>query len=279
MVFEIQAHRGARSFFPENTHQAFCKAADLGVRVVELDLVVSKDHEIVVSHDPWLSGPHCSDPNGNPLSTENRQRRIYAMVYRDIAAYDCGLPHPSFPLQQRIASCKPLLSTIFTRVDACMASAGMKGRMIYNLEIKSWPDKDGIFHPSPDRYAALVLRLVEASGLSGRIRIQSFDYRVVREAWKLNPQLSYGLLIEEPKNMKQLLRTLGFLPQYVNPHFSLVDRELAEYLHAQGIRMIPWTVNSKDDMLAMKHNGADGIITDYPELALSLFGVPQEPSL
>ncbi len=76
MVFEIQAHRGARSFFPENTIQAFCKAADLGVRVVELDLVVSKDHQIVVSHDPWLSGPHCSDPYGNLLSTENRQQRL-----------------------------------------------------------------------------------------------------------------------------------------------------------------------------------------------------------
>ncbi len=279
MVFEIQAHRGARSFFPENTIQAFCKAADLGVRVVELDLVVSKDHQIVVSHDPWLSGPHCSDPYGNPLSTENRQQRLYDMAYRDIARYDCGLPHPSFPLQQRIASCKPLLSTVFTGVDASMALAGMKGRMIYNLEIKSWPDKDGIFHPSPDRYAALVLRLVEASGLSDRVRIQSFDYRVVREAWKLNPQLCYGLLIEESKNLKQFRRMLGFLPQYVNPHVSHADRELADYLHAERILMIPWTVNSKEDMLAMKHNGADGIITDYPELALSLFGVPQEPSL
>ncbi len=279
MGFEIQAHRGARSFFPENTLQAFCKAADLGVRVVELDLVVSKDHEIVVSHDPWLSGPHCSDPHGNPLSPEDRQQYLYDMAYRDIATYDCGLPHPSFTLQQRIVSSKPLLSMVFTRVDAWMASLGMEGRMIYNLEIKSWPDKDGIFHPAPDCYAALVVRLVEASGLSDRVRIQSFDYRVVREAWKLNSQLCYGLLIEESQNMDQVLRTLGFLPHYVNPHFALVDCTLAEYLHAQSIRMIPWTVNRKEDMLAMKHRGADGIITDYPELAFSLFGSQQEPSV
>ena len=272
MVFEIQAHRGARSFFPENTLQAFCNAADIGVRVVELDLVVSKDHEIVVSHDPWLSGPHCSDPHGNPLSPEERQRRIYDMAYRDIAAYDCGLPHPSFPLQLRIAACKPLLSSVFTRVDAWMSSVGMKGRMIYNLEIKSWPEQDGIFHPAPDRYAALVVRFVDASGMSDRVRIQSFDYRVVREAWKLNPQLCYGLLIEDPRNMEQALQSLGFLPHYVNPHYSLVDHELAEYLHARSIRMIPWTVNSKEDMLAMRCIGADGIITDYPELAFSLFG-------
>lgn len=155
----------------------------------------------------------------------------------------------------------------------------MTGRMIYNLEIKSWPDKDGVFHPTPDLYAALVLRLVEEAGLSNCVRIQSFDSRVVLEAWKLNPQLCYGLLIDEVKNMDHYLHALDFLPGYVNPHFSLVDRELTEYLHAKRIKMIPWTVNSKADMLAMKHVGADGIITDYPDLALALFGSLGEPSI
>lgn len=280
MAFEIQAHRGARSFFPENTFQAFCKAAYLGVRVVELDLVISKDHEIIVSHDPWLSGPLCSDAHGHPLRPEDRlQHLIYEMAYRDIAEYDCGLPHPSFPLQQRTVSNKPLLSSVFTKVDAYMVSEGMKWRMIYNLEIKSWPDKDGIFHPSPDQYAARVLRVIDNAGISDRIRIQSFDYRVVREAWKLNPQLSYGLLIDTTKNMESNLQGLGFSPRYVNPHFSLVNLDLTEYLHAQEIMMIPWTVNRKEDMHAMKHIGASGIITDYPELALTLFGFQEESSV
>ncbi|NMW17881.1 MAG: glycerophosphodiester phosphodiesterase [Chlorobiaceae bacterium] len=279
MCFEIQAHRGARSFFPENTLRAFCKAADLGVRVVELDLVVSKDHEIVVSHDPWLSGPLCSDQFGQPLCAEDRLRyRMYDMAYSDIATYDCGLRHPLFPFQQRIASSKPLLSTIFAKVEAYMASEGMHGKMIYNLEIKSWPDKDGIYHPAPDRYAALVLRVVEDAGLWSRVRIQSFDYRLIREAWQLNSRLCYGLLIEETKSMEQFLQALGFLPRFVNPHFSLVNRELTEYLHAKGIGMIPWTVNSRDEMLKMKQIGAEGIITDYPELALALSGVQDEAS-
>jgi glycerophosphoryl diester phosphodiesterase len=280
MDFEIQAHRGARSFFPENTLQAFCKAADLGVRVVELDLVVSKDHNIVVSHDPWLAAPLCSDPLGHPLSPEDRLHyRMYDMTYSDIAQYGCGLPHPSFPLQQPIASSKPLLSSLFTEVDAYMASEGMKWQLIYNLEIKSWPDKDWIFHPAPDLYAALVLRMVENAGLSDRVRIQSFDYRVVREAWKLNSQLCYGLLIDDMENMERFLPALGFKPRYVNPHVSLVDDKLTEYLHAQDIRMIPWTVNRKEEMLAMKHIGATGIITDFPELALALFDVQEEPSV
>ena len=275
MAFEIQAHRGGRAFFPENTLHAFCHAATLGIRVLELDILVSKDHQILVSHDPWLSAPLCSDPHGQPLSIEDRLRYVlYDMRYADIASFDCGLPNPFFPLQVRVAACKPLLSTLFSEVDSCMATAGMMGKMIYNLEIKSWPDKDGLFHPPPDRYAALVVKLVEAAGLSSQVRIQSFDERVVQEAWKLNPRLCYGLLIDETKNTTQLLRQLGFVPQYVNPHFSLVDREMTETLHGQGIGMIPWTVNRKEEMLAMKQIGADGIITDYPERAIALFGLP-----
>ena len=275
MAFEIQAHRGARSFFPENTLQAFCHAAALGVRVLELDLVVSKDNELVVSHDPWLSAPLCSDPQGHPLSMEDRWRYImYDMMYADIASFDCGLPHPSFPSQVRIPACKPLLATVFREVDTFMASSGMKEPMIYNLEIKSWPDKDAVFHPHPDKFAALVLQLVQAEGLSSRVRIQSFDSRVIGAAWKLNPQLCYGLLIDEVQHIPKSLQALGFVPQYVNPHFSRVDRELTDDLHKQRIRIVPWTVNLSEEMLAMKSLGADGIITDYPERAIALFSEP-----
>ncbi|NTW68539.1 MAG: glycerophosphodiester phosphodiesterase [Chlorobiaceae bacterium] len=271
MTFEIQAHRGARSFFPENTLQAFCKAADLGVRVLELDLVVSQDHEILVSHDPWLSGPLCSDPAGRPLgSEEGMNHLVYRMPYADISAFDCGGLHPSFPLQQRVSACKPLLSTVFSEVDRYMALAGMKGRMLYNLELKSWPDKDGVFHPAPELYAALVLRIVDEALMSEQVRLQSFDYRVLRAAWKQNPKLVYGLLIEKREHLDRYLRQLGFLPRYLNPHFSFVDRQLAEYLHAEKIGMIPWTVNRPEDMLEMKQLGAEGIITDYPEVALTL---------
>lgn len=273
--FEIQAHRGARAFFPENSVQAFCHAATLGVRVVELDLVVSKDHEIVVSHDPWLAAPLCSDPQGEPLSPEDQWRYIiYAMPYADIATFDCGRPHPSFPQQARIITNKPLLTTVFREVDAFMASVGMSGSMLYNLEIKSWPDKDGLFHPPPAPYAKLVVQLVEKAGLSSRVRIQSFDERVVREAWRLNPALCYGLLIDHKNNAEDIQRLLtkaGFLPAYLNPHYSLVEHELTDLLHERGIRMIPWTVNAPEAMVAMQQIGADGIITDYPELAIALF--------
>ena len=109
------------------------------------------------------------------------------------------------------------------------------------------------------------------------MRIQSFDSRVIREAWKLNSRLCYGLLIDDAKQIPKSLQALGFVPQYVNPHFSLVDQEMVEDLHSQNMLVIPWTVNDAEEMLAMKHLGADGIITDYPEQAIALFSEPLPP--
>ncbi|NTW83307.1 MAG: glycerophosphodiester phosphodiesterase [Chlorobiaceae bacterium] len=273
MTFEIQAHRGARSFFPENTIQAFCKAADLGITVIELDLVVSKDLEILVSHDPWLSGPLCSDPDGNPLGEEDRTRFvIYDMPYSEIISFDCGRPHPAFPGQQKIVSSKPLLSDVFRQVDDYMKQSGLTGKMIFNLEIKSLPQYDGLYHPAPLEFAMLVVRLVEDAGFQERVRIQSFDYRVVRDAWKLTSGLCYGVLISDQSNIAPFLQELGFVPHYLNPHHTLVDRKMVDGLHALGIKVIPWTVNREEDMLAMNRIGTDGFITDYPEKALTLFG-------
>lgn len=274
MSFEIQAHRGARSFFPENTIKAFCKAADLGIRVIELDLVVSGDSQLVVSHDPWLSGPLCSDPFGRPLGDEDHSSHvIFTMTYGEIASFSCGRPLACFPGQQRIDAVKPLLGDVFSSVDAFMGEYGLEGGMIFNLEIKSWPGKERVYHPEPSDYARLVVEFVEASGFQGRVRIQSFDYRVVREAWRLHDSLCYGLLVNDASHTIPFLNELGFTPHFLNPRYPLICRSLIEDLHGRGIRVIPWTVNRPEDMLEMKRLGADGLITDYPETALALSGL------
>lgn len=264
MSFEIQAHRGARAFFPENTIPAFCKAADLGCPVIELDLVVSKDHRIVVSHDPWIpAGKH-----GQVCCW--RRRSIYDMSYEEISAFDCGTVSPSFPGQTRITACKPCLKEVFEAVEQHLLNIGRPDGMIYNLEVKSRPDKDGVEHPAPDIYAGLVMKEILHSGIVSRIRLQSFDYRILHEAHRLNPGLTYGLLIDDIDDKDRFLERLDFVPEYVNPHFTAVDERLVRSLHDSGIRIVPWTVNRRDDMYRMKQAGADGIITDHPELALSL---------
>ncbi|ABB23037.1 glycerophosphodiester phosphodiesterase family protein [Pelodictyon luteolum] len=253
--FEIQAHRGARSLFPENTIAAFIGAADLGIRVVELDLIVSADLQLVVSHDPWIN-------------VHGGRRPIYAMHSEDVAGYDCGAPDPRFPLQQRIRASRPLLCDVFRAVDIHLAGAGPGELMAYNLELKSWPSRDRLFHPPPALFARLVLDAALSAGVLGRIRIQSFDWRVVREAWKRMPAIPYGILVERAGAIRPSLRHLGFRPQWLNPHYCLATPALVRHLHASGIQTAPWTVNDPGLMLRLRDIGVDGIITDHPERAL-----------
>ena len=261
MPFEIQAHRGARAFYPENTIQAFCKAADLGCRVIELDLVVSSDRRILVSHDPWIQ---------YPADSGSSQTNLYSIPYEEISLVDCGIVSPDFPGQKRIRACRPLLSEVFHAVEAHLCRIGRPGGMIYNLEVKSWAGKDGLLHPSPADYAELVLQDISASGISGRIRLQSFDDRILTEAKRMQPALCYGLLVEERTALDSFPFRPGFVPEYVNPCRCIVQRELIMTMHELGSKVVVWTVNSREEMILMRKLGADGIITDHPELALEL---------
>jgi glycerophosphoryl diester phosphodiesterase len=264
MPFEIQAHRGARAFYPENTLQAFCKAADLGCRVIELDLNVSADRRVVVSHDPWVA----------MLSAGVEVKRyLYSMVYDEIAQLDCGVGSAHFPFQQSIRAVRPELFQVFSTLEEHLRDAGRQGEMIYNLEVKSWPELDGLAHPPPDDYAALVIRDIVASGLETRVRLQSFDARILSAARRIMPGLTLGLLVEDQAVLEGFLRSPGFVPAYVNPRYDLVDVFLVSRLHDLGAQVVVWTVNIPEDMLRMKRAGADGIITDHPEIALHLPGL------
>jgi len=260
MAFEIQAHRGARAFYPENTLQAFCKAADLGCRVIELDLIVSKDHRIIVSHDPWVP----STPDAPP------RRYLYSMHYDEIAGFDCGEPSPDFPFQSRIRAVRPTLREVFCTVEEHLSRIGRPSEMVYNLEVKSWPELDGVAHPDPASYAALVIKEIAGSGLENRVRLQSFDDRILTEAKSMMPGLCYGLLVEDTAVLDSFPARPGYVPEYVNPQLSLVDEMLLARLHGYGAMVVVWTVNRTEDMLRMKRLGADGLITDHPEVALCL---------
>jgi len=264
MTFEIQAHRGARAFYPENTLQAFCKAADLGCRVIELDLIVSKDLRVVVSHDPWVN-----IPSGDGTA----KRYLYAMSYDEIAQLDCGEASTDFPLQQSVRAVRPELPQVFRTVEAHLRRAGRTGEMIYNLEVKSWPGRDGVAHPPPEGYARLVLRDIATSGLNLRVRVQSFDARILSAAKALAPGLCFGLLVEDQAVFDAFPERPGFVPEYVNPRLDLVDEALVRWLHGLGAKVAVWTVNRPEEMLGMKRFGADGIITDHPEIALHLPGL------
>ncbi len=271
---EIHAHRGGRDVFPENTIPAFLRAAELGVTAIELDLVISSDHRIVVSHDPWMNESLCYAPDGSELQESDRERfRLYTLTYDRIREFPCGRPDPAFPSQQGTDACKPLLSDVFDAVENRCASLGRPCAMVYNLEVKSWPDRIGLYHPSPDIYARALVDVVLVSGLQNRVRLQSFDVFMLDELSRIAPGLRLGLLVAPGGDVAASLAGLSCIPAYVNPFFGDVTSELVDLLHARHFRIVPWTVNEPDDMRELILMGVDGLITDYPERAIGIAGL------
>ncbi|ASQ91396.1 hypothetical protein CHL67_11115 [Prosthecochloris sp. GSB1] len=271
MQFEIHAHRGARSFYPENTLQAFISAVELGADAIELDLCVSGDGRIVVSHDPCMSQGRCLDPSGRAVSKkEERRYLLYRMKYAEIARFDCGLVQPGFRGQQRIRASKPLLEDVFREVEQRLSGLARPGGIRYNLEVKSWSGQDGVLHPPPREYAGLLCGVLKTFGISSRCIVQSFDERLLGEVARIDTGVRLGMLVHGAAEVHKRLVRLGFVPAYVNPAFRAVDEALVAMLHGLDARVVPWTVNAPADMLALFGQGVDGIITDFPEIALGL---------
>ena len=114
-MFDLQGHRGARGLRPENSIPAFIIALDSGVTTVELDLAITKDKQIVVSHEPWMSSSICLQPDGSAISEKDQKSfNIYQMDYEEVRQFDCGSKgHDGFPDQVKLPTTKPLLRDWF----------------------------------------------------------------------------------------------------------------------------------------------------------------------
>ena len=263
--FDVQGHRGARGLMPENTIPAFITALDYGVTTVELDLAVTRDRQLVVSHEPWMSADICLTPEAEEI-TEREERRfnIYAMTYAEVMTFDCGVKgNPGFPEQEKRAAYKPLLRDVIAAVEDHIKSRS-RYEVDYNIEIKSSPEGDGKIHPAPEEFSDLVYTLLDQYLPLNRVVIQSFDFRVLRYWHKKYPEVRLAALVENSRSVEANLQNLGFNPSIYSPYFKLLSKARIDYLHQRKIRVIPWTVNEKDDILRMKSWKVDGIITDYP---------------
>ena len=137
----------------------------------------------------------------------------------------------------------------------------------YNIEIKSSPDGDGIYHPSPKEFSDIVYQLINKKLDWSRVNIQSFDFRVLQYMHQVYPQVTLAMLVETAANPIEQLIELGFEPQIYSPYFVALTKETVDLLHQKGMKVIPWTVNSSEQMEKLLAMGVDGIITDYPNLA------------
>jgi glycerophosphoryl diester phosphodiesterase len=269
--FDLQGHRGARGLRPENTIPAFLIALDSGVTTIEMDVVITQDKRVILSHEPWIESDICLKPDSTPISkVEAKKLNIYTMTYDEVKQYDCGSKgNKRFPEQEKLKVSKPLLEDVIVAVETYIKSYSQY-EVDYNIEIKSTKPGDKIFHPEPEEYSDIVYNLVNEYLPIDRVVIQSFDFRVLKYWHEKYPEVRLAALVENKKSVYRNLSELGFNPSIYSPMFSLLEKEDIAYLQKEKIRVIPWTVNEIEDMKKVRALGVDGFITDYPDRAASL---------
>lgn len=265
-AFNKEGHRGTRGLMPENTIASMYKAIDYDVNTVEVDVVYSKDKKVVISHDVYFHPDITTTPEGKTLTSKEAQKLLlYEMNYDSIKKYDVGMkPHPDFPQQQKIPAYKPLLGELVDSTDWYAKSKGKQ--VMYNIELKTNAANDGTKTPPVEEFVDGVMEVVKEKKLENRSYLQSFDFRPLQILHRKYPHIVTAVLISgnDKRSFEQQMTELGYQPAMYSPHYSLVTTELVNKCHQRGIKIIPWTVNTVDEMKKMKNLGVDGIITDYP---------------
>lgn len=273
--FDIEGHRGCRGLMPENTIPAFLKALDLGVTTLEMDVVISKDRQVVVSHEPYFNAAFNIKPDGTPVDKKEQKGLVlYQMNYADIKQYDTGSNgNPAYPEQQKLKTYKPLLTDVIEQAEAYRKQKNLPA-FSYNIELKSEPSEYNKSQPEPAPFCDLVQSITNRIPPE-RLVIQSFDFAILKQ-WKQQmdsgkyPKVQLSALVENLRSPEKNVEELGFKPDIYSPYFKLLSQDKISRLHQQTIRVIPWTVNQRDDMVRLKEWGVDGLITDYPDRAAGL---------
>ncbi|MFN0176907.1 MAG: glycerophosphodiester phosphodiesterase family protein [Saprospiraceae bacterium] len=260
--FDWQGHRGCRGLMPENSLPAFLKALEFPeVVTLELDLAVSKDGKLIVSHEPWFSSAICLLPGGDTIKKIDSEKfLIYYMSLEAIRSFDCGSKvNPRFPEQQKMKTYKPALSEVVAAV------LPIRPNIRWNIEIKSQPEWDGLRHPPVEEFVRLVVAEIRALGLEKSATVQSFDVRALNALHRqAPPDLQLAFLIENVDSFEVNMARLDFTPAIYSPYYLLVNKGLVEECRARKMKLVPWTVNDVKSMRRLIRLGVDGIITDYP---------------
>jgi glycerophosphoryl diester phosphodiesterase len=236
----VHGHRGAKSVKPENTMPSFEHAIQAGADFIELDLAVTKDDVLVVSHDPVLPEALCSGGRGT--------RVVREMTLQQLRQWDCGagqIPNTGAPSLEEVLA------------------LARKSRIQFNIEIKSSPEHPQ-YTPSPEAYAKMVIEAIREHGVERRCIVQSFDFRTLHAMRKLAPDIRLSALeSRSPDDFAAIARRAGGT-EMISPHYRLVTPEKVKAAHAAGLQVVPWTVNDAAEWRRLIDAGVDAIITDDP---------------
>jgi len=266
--FDMQAHRGGKGLMPENTIPAMLHAIDMGITTLEMDMQVTKDGQIVVSHDANFNYGFTTTPEGDTLTpAEAKKRILYQMTYDSIRKYDVGKKYyAAVPRQKKMAAVKPLLKELLETTEAYAKKKGLPIR--YNIEIKSNKNGEGVSCPPYKEFTDLAMKTILPFQIGNRMVIQCFDTRTLQYMHKKYPQVQTSFLVgdKEKASLNQQLKRIGYTPEYYSPHYSIVTPQLVKECHEKNMKIIPWTVDDIETIKKLADMGVDGLITDYPDL-------------
>jgi glycerophosphoryl diester phosphodiesterase len=274
--FDIEGHRGCRGLMPENTIPAFKKALDLGVTTLELDVCISKDGQVVVSHEPYMNALFCTKPDGSPVTkADEKMLNLYTMPYSEIRKYDSGVRgNVLFPEQQKVATFKPLLRDMLKACEKYIKLNNLP-KVQYNIEIKSEEKEYGVSQPKTvEEFSNLVYQEIIRQVSPERVILQSFDFNVLK-FWHLQFEIGkykkvrLSALVEN-EMVDNTLSSLGFNPDIFSPYYKNLIKRRVDMCHDKGIKVVPWTVNEEVNMKEIMALGVDGLITDYPSRFFSI---------
>jgi glycerophosphoryl diester phosphodiesterase len=260
-AFEIQGHRGARARLPENSIPAFIYAYEIGVDVIELDLVVSKDRVLVVNHDLRINPQLCLDKLGKSIPSPGPL--VFLLNWSEIKSFDCGSkPNPRFPDQKLIPGTRiTRLSDVFTTLDILEKKS--KRPIRFNIETKIDPRKRDE-SPSPEEFAQILYDMLVKFNKLKSATVQSFDERTLIAIKKIDPEVKTVILNENPWN-NSIQQALRIGASVVSPYFKFVSKKYVDRAHKNGLQVIPWTPNTESEWKKLMSLEVDGIITDDPE--------------
>jgi glycerophosphoryl diester phosphodiesterase len=277
---ELHGHRGARGLFPENTLAGFAGVLEIGVDALELDVAMTLDDVVVVSHDPALNPDIARTPEGAWLARHGPP--IRSLRAADLARYDVGRLRPGSAYAAEFPDQAPRDGA---RIPALEDVLRIDPRAKFNIELKTFPLQAGLTVDGATM-AAAVLAVADATGTTARITVQSFDWRGPRHMRRIRPDVRVAWLTRaaimpqarvwwdgpDPSDyggsVPRVVAAEGG-PIWGPEHVDLTEASLAE-AHGLGLLVIPWTVNRPEDMRRLISWGVDGLITDRPDIAHAL---------
>lgn len=285
---DLQGHRGARGLMPENTLPAFARALSIGVSTLELDCAITKDDVVVISHDAVLNPDITRGPDGQWLA--HGGPAIASLTYEELRRYDVGRIRPGSQYAARFSQQQPVDGAHIPRLADLFALVrkSANARVRFNIETKTSPA-----HPartvSPEVFVKSLIHLIKNEKMKGRVAVQSFDWRTLQIVQDTAPEIPTVYLSAQQSWLDNVQANAksspwnaglhvsafdGSLPRMVkaaggaawSPYYGEATRDSVKEAQGLGLKVVVWTVNSETDMRRMISLGADGIISDYPDL-------------